>query len=74
MGKRVAEGIKRVKQSQRELESSILRRCASGRDRLDKRLATGVKIIKVAPGSTGSKELHSIGHIQKDFPRLSAFS
>ncbi|CAK8988647.1 unnamed protein product [Durusdinium trenchii] len=60
MGKRVAEGIKRVKQSQRELESSILRRCASGRDRLDKRLATGVKIIKVAPGSTGSK----------DFPRL----
>lgn len=39
-----------MKQSQRELESTILRRCAAGRDRLDKRVAAGVKIVKVKSG------------------------
>ncbi|CAJ1356837.1 unnamed protein product [Effrenium voratum] len=43
-------GHKTTKLSQRQLESAILRRCAAGRDRLDRRTADGVKILKVKPG------------------------
>eukprot|EP00434_Breviolum_minutum_P037934 symbB.v1.2.033638.t1/scaffold4202.1/size44672/4 len=49
MGKSLVQGglkVTKVK-TQRELESTILRRCAAGRDRLDRRMAPGVKIVKV---------------------------
>ncbi|CAJ1406501.1 unnamed protein product [Effrenium voratum] len=46
-------GHKTTKLSQRQLESAILRRCAAGRDRLDRRTADGVKILKVKPGEAG---------------------
>jgi len=39
--------------TQRQLESAILRQCAAGRDRLDRRMAKGVKIISVRPSSEG---------------------
>lgn len=38
---------------QRELEDTILRRCAASRDRLDRRMAPGVRVVPVAPGTTG---------------------
>ena len=46
--------------SQRDLESAILRRCAAGRDQLDKTKVPGVDIIPIRPGAAGT---------QPDFPR-----
>eukprot|EP00971_Amphidinium_carterae_P029010 570482-Amphidinium_carterae.1 len=34
-------------------ESAILHRCAAGRDKLDRELATDVEVLKVPCGSTG---------------------
>lgn len=51
--------VSKKKLTQRALEDAILRRCAKGRDQLDKKRAPGVKVVPVLPGSTG----------QKDFPR-----
>jgi len=46
---------KKVSLSQYELETRILRRCAAGKDQLDKKRESGVRIIAVPLGSTGSR-------------------
>eukprot|EP00933_Yihiella_yeosuensis_P075776 TRINITY_DN8529_c0_g2_i1.p1 TRINITY_DN8529_c0_g2~~TRINITY_DN8529_c0_g2_i1.p1 ORF type:complete len:374 (-),score=81.11 TRINITY_DN8529_c0_g2_i1:370-1491(-) len=59
-GKANASGkASRKHSTQRLLEDAILRRCAAGRDQLDKKRVPGVTVIPVKPGTTDCK----------DFPR-----
>jgi len=60
VAKSAAKRVQAGKLSQHELASEILRRCAKGRDQLDKKMAPDVKVVPVKPESTGLQEFPAL--------------